>query len=62
MTVHNGKGLEFTVTFLAGMEEGLFPYINKQYNKSGNYEVYTDTIISGGFYSSATDRNKVTIR
>jgi DNA helicase-2/ATP-dependent DNA helicase PcrA len=30
MTVHNGKGLEFTVTFLAGMEEGLFPHINSK--------------------------------
>jgi DNA helicase II / ATP-dependent DNA helicase PcrA len=32
MTVHNGKGLEFTVTFLAGMEEGLFPHINSKEN------------------------------
>lgn len=28
MTIHNGKGLEFTVAFLAGMEEELFPHIN----------------------------------
>lgn len=28
MTIHNGKGLEFTVTFLAGMEEDLFPHAN----------------------------------
>ncbi|MGE3953631.1 MAG: ATP-dependent helicase [Parachlamydiales bacterium] len=28
MTLHNGKGLEFTATFIAGMEEGLFPHIN----------------------------------
>lgn len=30
MTLHNGKGLEFDLTFLAGMEEGLFPHINSQ--------------------------------
>lgn len=28
MTIHNGKGLEFTATFLVGMEEDLFPHIN----------------------------------
>lgn len=28
MTLHNGKGLEFIVTFLVGMEEELFPHAN----------------------------------
>ena len=28
MTIHNGKGLEFTLTFIAGMEEDLFPHVN----------------------------------
>lgn len=28
MTVHNGKGLEFTAVFLVGMEEELFPHAN----------------------------------
>jgi ATP-dependent DNA helicase UvrD/PcrA len=28
MTIHNGKGLEFQVTFIAGLEEELFPHIN----------------------------------
>lgn len=30
MTIHNGKGLEFMVTFLAGMEEDLFPHVNSR--------------------------------
>lgn len=34
MTLHNGKGLEFDVTFLVGMEEELFPHANSL----GNYE------------------------
>lgn len=28
MTLHNGKGLEFTLTFIVGMEEDLFPHLN----------------------------------
>lgn len=28
MTIHHGKGLEFTVAFLVGMEELLFPHVN----------------------------------
>lgn len=30
MTIHNGKGLEFEVTFIAGVEEELFPHINSR--------------------------------
>ena len=32
MTIHNGKGLEFRVSFLAGLEEDLFPHINCRKN------------------------------
>lgn len=28
MTIHNGKGLEFTLAFLVGLEETLFPHVN----------------------------------
>lgn len=34
MTIHNGKGLEFRVGFLVGMEENLFPHANSR----GDYE------------------------
>ncbi len=34
MTLHNGKGLEFNVVFLVGMEEDLFPHANTR----GNFE------------------------
>lgn len=30
MTLHHGKGLEFTAAFMAGLEEGLLPHINSQ--------------------------------
>ena len=30
MTFHNGKGLEFFVAFLVGMEEDLFPHVNSR--------------------------------
>jgi DNA helicase-2/ATP-dependent DNA helicase PcrA len=30
MTMHNGKGLEFTLVFLTGMEEDIFPHISSK--------------------------------
>lgn len=30
MTIHNGKGLEFTATFLVGLEEDLFPHVHSK--------------------------------
>lgn len=32
MTLHNGKGLEFQLTFIVGMEEELFPHINSKHS------------------------------
>lgn len=34
MTLHSGKGLEFPLTFLVGMEEDLFPHMNSKDNPS----------------------------
>lgn len=33
MTLHNGKGLEFEVTFLTGLEEDLMPHVNARGDK-----------------------------
>lgn len=38
MTVHNGKGLEFRVVFLVGVEEELFPHINSKGSEEGTEE------------------------
>jgi len=35
MTIHNGKGLEFAVVFLAGLEEDLFPHVNSRDSQEG---------------------------
>jgi DNA helicase-2/ATP-dependent DNA helicase PcrA len=32
MTIHNGKGLEYDITFLVGLEEDLFPHANSRGN------------------------------
>lgn len=38
MTVHNSKGLEFDVVFLAGLEEDLFPHANSRDNEPAQEE------------------------
>ena len=35
MTLHNAKGLEYPVVFMAGMEEGLFPHSNSVQEEGG---------------------------
>lgn len=35
MTLHHGKGLEFTVVFMVGMEEDLFPHANTRDTSTG---------------------------
>lgn len=35
MTIHSAKGLEFTVVFLVGMEEGIFPHSNSLLESDG---------------------------
>lgn len=38
MTIHNGKGLEFEIAFLVGMEEELFPHISARESRAGMEE------------------------
>ncbi|MDF2549552.1 MAG: pcrA-B, partial [Chlamydiales bacterium] len=35
MTLHNGKGLEFDVAFISGLEEDLFPHVNSRSSLDG---------------------------
>lgn len=37
MTVHSAKGLEFPIVFIAGMEDGIFPY-SSAFNNNGEIE------------------------
>lgn len=38
MTVHAAKGLEFSCVFIAGMEEGLFPFLGDEYETHDSEE------------------------